>query len=222
MRLLTHNVGSATPAEVVALLDGCTTAALQEMGDRQDIYRAVREAGWEFIPVVGPERSTPLAYAPDVRLIKPITFLLTPATVVESGGMRDLAGPDEVKAKYFVGGLFERDGRRFISGSIHYPASQWHEGRERLARRATRRIVRRFYGRRIPVFVGADWNTTPEGESVARFRRSRAWHLIGGTKATHGKRAIDYFWGRGKFRVLAVHRHRTRSDHLAVIAEVAW
>jgi hypothetical protein len=222
--LATWNIGPARHLPD-ALRDRVPAAvALQEAGDQwgnSGIIAKLRRIGYEFIS--GPERgqsSTPLAYDPTrLRLVRVKRYLLAEAQDAGPG-----AGPDHIKQKWAIGGLFEiLDTGRFVwIFTDHWVASQQHRRRFLIALKMANRLALLSHRLRRPVFDLGDKNANPTSKALAPLR-AVGWlmnHTVGRMVGTHGRRAIDQIWWEVR-RWIRFLRHEvieTESDHDLVIA----
>lgn len=201
--------------------------ALQESGDQWGpggMLAKLRAAGFRFITGArAGQASTPLAWSPTaLRLVKVKRYLLAES---QDGGPG--AGPDRVKQKWAIGGLFEilDTGRHAWFFSDHFVASQQHRKRRNIAVGMVNRILLLGHRLRRPTFWLQDANAKPDSPVLEPIRRS-GWsvsQLLGRLLGTHGRRAIDMGWWTPR-RWIHFLRHSaiaTTSDHDLVVIELA-
>lgn len=217
------NVG---PAHTLPLLRAAAIA-FSEAGDQWrhgGVIDQARGAGYCIISGSEPgQSSTPLGFHPaELRLIKAERHLLAERQDVGPG-----AGPDMLKQKWAIGGLFEHiaTGRRLWVFAVHYVATQGKPKRHRVALAMTNRMLLLARGFHRPVFMLGDTNAEPTSVTLRAFRKA-GWlvnQLVGKTLGTHGRRAIDQCWWtpRGWIQFLRHHTVKTASDHDAVVVEFA-
>lgn len=224
LALATWNIGPAKhlPQELRDRIPAAV--AIQEAGDQwgpHDIIALLRRVGYRLITGTEPgQSSTPLAYDPArLRLVKVKRYLLAQAQQAGPG-----AGPDRIKQKWAIGGLFEiLDTGRFVwIFSEHWVASQQHRRRFRIALAMANRVVLLGHRLRRPVFRMLDANAIPSSNALAPLRAA-GWLLnqtVGRLIGTHGKRAIDQVWWQARrwIRFITHEVIDTASDHDLVIA----
>jgi hypothetical protein len=231
LALATWNVGPAKHLPA-ALVDGdgnllVDVIAIQEGGDQYDaggIVAQLRAAGYKIITGAEPgQSSTPLSWNPHtLRLVRVKRYLLAARQPVGPG-----AGPDTLKEKWAIGGLFEHiaTGRRFWVFDDHFVASQQHHRRWLVARAMAGRLALLGHRLRHALFDMGDKNAKPGASSLAPLRAA-GWLLnqtVGRMLGTHGRRAIDQIWWSPR-RWIRFLRHQaiaTGSDHKLLIAHFA-
>lgn len=219
----TWNFGPGTLADLLGLMATFTILAIQEAGDRAKVIaQALNEAGWEGI--TGPEpgqSSTPLLYDPAAhQLVRAFRILIAHAQDIGPG-----AGPDRLKAKWLIGGLFRdlQTGRLFLAFSVHYVATQGKPKRHQVALATSRRIAVAIARFTLPVFILGDFNTVPTSAVARVLRRAglQFTQLAGKILGTHGRRAIDQIAWTPRWWIEFVKQWVivTHSDHKALGGE---
>lgn len=173
---ITWNAGNGTVADLERILSTATAwgqrqggtdlvvLSGQEWGDRDDLYRALRMAGWQTTPGKGPgEKSTPFAWSPGWT--KRRTFakvLLLPRYI--GGG----AGPTHNKLKSAVGAVVHAPGLTIKGWSAHWVPTQGRHLRFAAALEMSRNLVSRVIPRVHPSSGGADTNSDArQGQSLS-------------------------------------------------------
>jgi hypothetical protein len=194
----TVNTGRWTVRTILDLAMVVAAIALQETGNNPELVRALLANGYRVLDGSGVrgQDSTVLGFDPsELTLIRPVAYLLSARQYAGKG-----AGPDTVKTKWAMGGLFihKATGRRVLILCVHLVASQQYPRRKRIALAAIHRV--RLFGARFRCIVIAmgDWNATLKSP-VLQVLLGGGWtntDLEGGELATHGHRAIDLIWWR--------------------------
>lgn len=202
--LITYNVGSASDAKVTADLERLvvthepTVLGLNEVGDREHVLVAVaKSTGYRLVQlddIPGGGRLAMLI-APEANVAKAWLHPLTPATKVgrRTAGARR-TGVTQPKCILAVR-LQLHDGQRLVVGVTHFVPSAMKRGNTRtrqLHNRQTRKAARWVKSRRLPVVLMGDFNATTSDGLLGPLQRVAR----GYTTASHGRRAIDWFWLR--------------------------
>lgn len=220
LTLATWNIGPGRPSDVRLLMADADLVACQEAGDRKTMLRDLATvAGWKIITGNQPgQSSTPLLYDPTVlKLEQTSRVLVAPAQYVGPG-----AGPDRLKAKWLIGGLFRHvpTGRRFWAYSVHYVATQGKPRRRAVALATSRRILLRVKSLRRPVIVLGDYNALPDSPVL---RILLELMRLAGDAPSHGRRSIDHavYTPRRWLKLSSERSVETHSDHRAVVLDYA-
>jgi len=122
--------------------------------------------------------------------------------------------------------LFKPAHRSIIGASQHAIQTSSQGSRHAAALHMNHEILQILNKRKIPTFVGGDFNTVPKDELLRPFREAnwRCSQIVGKELDTFGNRAIDMWWWDDKDgdKVARFLRQYTRdgdSDHKALYAE---
>lgn len=163
----------------------------QEWGDRDDLYRVLREAGFGVTPATNPgDKSTPLAWSAEWAKRRTFSKTLLLPRYIGPG-----AGPSRNKRKAAVGAVLHVKGLTLKSWSAHWSPTQGKILRFRAALDQSRALVAARLPRVHPSSGGADTNTDArQGESL-RLLDVAGWkdnQQVLGRVVTHPpNRAID-------------------------------
>lgn len=227
----TINVGSASNQEVIAGLREIAQQAGQlpdvifgqEFGDRGSLKRDIIDLGYWMVDGTGKigQGSTPVFFLKATMEKAPPWYILL---IARSWGGRG-AGPSWIKPKWINGGKprHKITRRRIRASSEHWPASQQHPLRFRLAQQATRKLVRSYHWLSIQIF-GGDMNTKAKQlRWLERTLRAVGWtssDIEGGRLNTHHRNLYDMIWWHRTTRLIFIEHFTTDvgSDHLAKTA----
>lgn len=224
LALATWNIGPAKrlPPQLRQRIPAAI--ALQEASDQWrpgGVIALLRAVGYSLITgAAAGQSATPLAYdTARLRLVQVRRYLLAEAQDAGPG-----AGPDHIKQKWAIGGLFEVLGTGHLVWifSEHWVASQQYRRRMMIAIHMANRLVLLGHRLRRPMFSMKDSNAVPTSKALAPLRAA-GWLLnqtVGRMLGTHGKRAIDQVWWESRrwIRFLRHAAYDTASDHDLVVA----
>lgn len=140
----------------------------QEWGDRDDLYRTLRAAGYTTTPGVKPgDKSTPFAWGPGwTKRRRSFSATLLLPTYIGPG-----TGPDRNKRKAAVGAIVHAPGCTITGWSAHWVPTQGNPPRFHAALEMTRALLAAAAHWRNASSGGADTNTDT-GASLAPMVRA--------------------------------------------------
>lgn len=197
VRIGTANRGDhATKRTIRKIVRRFDVTCLTEMNDQEKtraFFRTAKRYGIiEYLDHTN-AKACPIVYdRSTVELLR--TFCEPLLTTKEERNIGPGVGPNFALAKWALGGRFRHiaSGLVFVVVSQHNVPSQYLTERGKAAKTFTRKLDGYFRNRRVPVFIGGDWNAKQNDDSMGIFRLSSKWDFSP-SKATHGDRGIDYF-----------------------------
>lgn len=216
----TWNIGPGDHDDLLKVMGRCSMLFLQEASDQVAmIYRTASHKGWKVITGnQAGQAATPLIYDRSVWELQRTSRLL----LVHRQGVGPGAGPDTIKEKWLIGGLFRHrfTGRFMWAYSVHYVATQGKRKRRLVALSTSHRILLRLRQLARLCVIGGDFNNLEDSAPMDVITEGER---VGMTEPihTHGNRAIDriIFTLKNWFRLIGTEPVETTSDHRAVIGE---
>lgn len=201
LKVCTWNVGDhGGKADLHKLMDRYAVIGLQEMGDRDGLYDAVKAYGWKALDGDGQngKHSTPTIYNPaaGLELRDELVHKLSDQQEVNPG-----TGPETIKAKWAIGGQWHVDGYgdAFRFWTCHLVADSSSGERHELAHDQIVKLSKLFPEAEGACIIGGDLNTSWNNELVKPLK-NKGWksnHAAdGGPCDTHGGWTPDHLWSR--------------------------
>jgi Endonuclease/Exonuclease/phosphatase family len=212
----TWNAGNGNKDNLQKIMNKASLIALQEMGDRDNLYDYAKNHGWATYNDGGQDdrASTPVFF--DKAFWKKSddqTIKLSNQQQVNPG-----TGPETIKTKWALGPKFFHGDTGFNFWSLHLVADSSSGERHDLAKQQITNASDLKPGANGPCVVAGDWNTSWDND-LLKPMKNKGWqsnhYKKGGPVKTHGGWTPDQIWFRNATFV-EQGSFNTGSDHDAL------